>query len=99
MTRHHASPRSRAIRRVHDASAAAGEVIFVDVRGLPVVPLTAWYRLRGSRGPDTTRQTYASMLMPVLMDLAERGIAWNAPPDRLMLASSCTPACAQAPIT
>lgn len=72
--------------RIHTAASSAYPVIFVDGAGLPIIPLTLWYHVRGKQGPDTTLQTYTACLLPVVRFLAEQGIAWNSRPDRLRAA-------------
>ncbi len=59
------------------------ETIFVNHSGLPIVPLTEWYRLRAELGPDSTRNTYLTCLMPFLTFLEEQACPWNAPPEQL----------------
>ena len=71
------------ISRIHGSAAAPYSTIFVDADGLPVIPLTTWYHLRGKQGPATTRQTYASCLLPIMVYLITKGVAWNSHPEQL----------------
>jgi integrase len=71
------------IRKVFGAPGDLYEVIFADHHGRPVVPLTEWYRLRKGLGPESTRKTYLTYLMPYLSFLEEASCPWNAPPERL----------------
>jgi len=59
------------------------ELIVVDRTGLPVMPLTVWYDRRMAPSPNRTRDTYLGMLCPVFAYLADRGWAWDAPPERV----------------
>jgi len=59
------------------------ETVFVNQRGLPIVPLTEWYRLRKQAGPESTRNTYLACLQPFLAYLEDQSCPWNAPPDQL----------------
>jgi integrase len=78
--------RLAALTRIRKVSGNPGdlyEIIFVNHQGHPVVPLTEWYRLRKGRGPESTRNTYLTCLMPYLCFLEEQSCPWNAPPERL----------------
>src|SRR5258708_38534963 len=75
------------LSRVRGAAVAPYGVVFVDSSGSPVIPLTAWYHLRGTQGPATTRQTYTSCLIPVLAFFQQHAIAWNADPEQLLAAT------------
>jgi len=54
------------IRRVAGKHDDPYETIFVNQQGLPIVPLTEWYRLRKYSGPESTRNTYLACLQPFL---------------------------------
>ncbi len=71
------------IRRIAGQPGDPYEIVFVNHSGLPIVPLSEWYRLRKSLGPDSTRHTYLTCLMPYLSFLEELACPWNAPPDQL----------------
>ncbi len=71
------------IRRIPGKPDDPYEVVFVSQTGLPIVPLTEWYRLRKGLGPDSTRNTYLTCLMPFLTFLEEQACPWNAPPEQL----------------
>jgi site-specific recombinase XerD len=71
------------IRRIPGKSGDPYEIIFVNHAGLPIVSLTEWYRLRKGIGPDSTRNTYLTCLMPFLTFLEEQACPWNASPELL----------------
>src|SRR6266571_2454874 len=71
------------IHRVTGSPGDPYEVIFVNQSGLPIVPLTEWYRLRLERGPKSTRDTYLTCLQSYLTFLEEQACPWNAPPEQL----------------
>ncbi len=71
------------IRKVLGNPGDRYEIIFVNHQGHPVVPLTEWYRLRKGLGPESTRNTYLTCLVPYLTFLDEQSCPWNAPPERL----------------
>ena len=71
------------IRRVAGRPNDPYETIFVNQHGLPIVPLTEWYRLRKPAGPESTRNTYLACLLPFLAYLEDQSCPWNAPPERL----------------
>lgn len=71
------------IRRVQGQPDDLYEVIFLDQHDRIIVPLTEWYRLRKAMGPETTRNTYLTCLLPYLTFLLEKECPWNASPDRL----------------
>ncbi len=71
------------IRRVAGKPGDPYEIVFVNHAGLPIVPLSEWYRLRKGLGPASTRNTYLTCLMPYLSFLEEQACPWNAPPEQL----------------
>lgn len=71
---------SAGMRLIRGSPADPYQLIVVDRQGLPVAPLTIWYRLRAQPGPNRTRDTYLRYLLPVWAFFAERGWAWDAAP-------------------
>jgi len=76
------TPISR-VQRIAGRPGDQYEVIFLNRHGQIIVPLTEWYRLRKVQGPLSTRETYLFCLLPFFTFLAEREMAWNAPPEQL----------------
>jgi Phage integrase family len=58
-------------------------VMVVDAIGLPVFPLSEWYRRKKAQDDGRTPDTYLAMLQPYFGFLLSRGYAWNDPPDRV----------------
>lgn len=71
------------VRRISGRPGDPYEVIFLDRHDRIIVPLTEWYRLRKGRGPEGTRSTYLTCLLPYFSFLAEQTCPWNAPPEHL----------------
>ncbi|MEO8955189.1 MAG: site-specific integrase [Ktedonobacteraceae bacterium] len=71
------------IRKVAGKPDDLYEMVFVNQHGLPIVPLTEWYRLRKHAGPESTRNTYLACLQPFLSYLEDQSCPWNAPPEQL----------------
>ena len=57
------------------------ELLVLDRKWSPIVPLNEGYRLRKQRGSPRTRQTYLSILCPFLGYLLDHAHPWNAGPD------------------
>ena len=77
------------IERIHYPPGAPDDTLFVwSGTGEPVMPLTRYYTIRGrgwhpQRGGRSTRETYTTLLVPILAYLAEHDVPWNAPPEHL----------------
>jgi site-specific recombinase XerD len=71
------------IRRVRGQPGDPYELIFLDQQDRLIVPITEWYRLRKEQGPESTRRTYLSCLLPYFTFLVDAGCPWNAPPEQV----------------
>lgn len=58
-------------------------VMVVDATGLPVFPLSEWYRRKKAHDAGRTPDTYLEMLQPYFGFLLLKGYAWNDPPERV----------------
>jgi hypothetical protein len=74
---------SSGLRKIPGPAGGTCEVIIVDPKGRPVSHLTEWYHRKKEPGANRTRQTYLSMLFPVMSFYLDKGYAWNAPPEQI----------------
>ncbi len=74
---------SSGLRKIPGSADGKYEVIIVDRKGRPVSHLTEWYHRRKEPGANRTRQTYLSMLFPVMSFYLDKGYVWNAPPEQI----------------
>ena len=73
------------LRKIAGLTEGHYDLIVVDRSGRPVSHLTEWYCRRKELGPNRTRNTYLSMLCPVMGFYLDRGYAWNAPPEQVRI--------------
>ncbi len=76
---------SSGLRKITGLAEGTYELIIVDRNSRPVSHLTEWYHRRKEPGSNRTRQTYLSMLCPVMGFYLDRGYAWNAPPEQIRI--------------
>ncbi len=76
---------SSGLRKMTGLAEEKYELIIVDRTGKPVSHLIEWYHRRKEPGANRTRQTYLSMLCPVMGFYLDRGYAWNAPPEQVRI--------------
>ncbi len=56
------------------------ELVVLNAHGLPVMPLTVWYRLRTEPGKEGTRDAYLARLRPLFAHWEATGRRWDDPP-------------------
>jgi site-specific recombinase XerD len=69
---------------IKDLGCGIYPLIVIDRDGLPVFPITEWYRIRAQgAGTRSTLDTYLGLLLPFTAYLRDNDRAWNDPPDEI----------------